>query len=170
MKKLLLFIPFLIIAMVLVAGCSSNNDNQTAPQDQQPPVGGAVPVSPPDIVAVPTPAVPSRVTVIPTPVQQPVAATQRDLGALCGELVTCGDLPVSSGVVSIPSTRCPELNNMVLHRDKKVVQCFRDSYIGTTDGRPTADVEYIKLLCTKGVGSPGYCEKYGATLGERQRV
>ena len=159
MTKTLFFIPFLIIAMMLVAGCSSS-DNQPMLSDQQiaeQPTDGTTPASSSTIIS--THIVPTRTSVIPNP-----ARPQASLGTLCGELVTCGDLPASSGVAPISSTRCPQLDIMVIHHDRSVTQCFINSYTGTTNGKETWNVEYIKLLCSKGIGSRGSCEKYGATL------
>lgn len=163
--------------MILIAGCSNAVDPQQTASDQITTdtspldVGGGVVASVPD-------RVPDHISLLQTPSNtrksgdeptQIVTAittipqgSQDSQNTFCGEMVTCGDLPASSGMVAVPSTRCSQITNLVVRHDPRAIQCFRNAYTGSTTTTWTA--EYTKLLCAKGIGSPASCAKVGATL------
>jgi hypothetical protein len=177
MKYLILI--FILIGLVLVAGCSSAPD-ETLPlsQDQQTietpsPNDGLLPLAPPAVVATTTTIIPTpvRSTVTPTPVRTVIPTVQPALtspNTFCGEMVTCGDLPASSGMIGVPSTRCPQINNLLIRHDPRATQCFRNAYTGSPS--TTWQTEYTKLLCAKGIGTSASCAKVGATLQPVQRT
>lgn len=162
MKKLGLIL--LLITLVLITGCTDTNN--PLPEDQ---TSGNEPtfVSSDGSVPPVNPYNPAPPILTPTlAMKSGVVSTN----PLCGELVYCGDMLATSGVSPVTSARCDDLNKQILRNDPHIRQCFMDAYPGDNieNRMPNWNIEIIKIQCMKGRGNVRYCERLGATFGERE--